>query len=95
MVFLIKKKIGHNLRSGWRENKMASTYICKKCGTIFRTASPIEYDLFILEHKSKCNGKFESIWKNYDKMTLSHQLKLGVSCRSGIHRKVYKGIIPY
>lgn len=48
---------------------MSSTFKCSKCAEIVRFSCQSELDEYIQEHKKICSGKFESVWKNYDKMT--------------------------
>ena len=56
---------------------MASTYKCNKCGIMFRTSNPFEFVDEKIEHKKICDGKWESIWKNMDKMTNEEKVMLG------------------
>lgn len=49
---------------------MGTTFKCDKCGEMFRLCgNQFELDEYQREHNKKCSGKFENIWKNYDKMS--------------------------
>lgn len=48
---------------------MGSTFKCDKCGEMVRVCNESELEEYQKEHNEKCSGKFESIWKNYDKMS--------------------------
>ena len=49
---------------------MGSTYKCNKCDVCFRVHSFEELEYYQREHNEKdgCNGKLESLWKNYNKI---------------------------
>ena len=53
-----------------------TTLICDKCGEAVRVSSEYELTLFMAEHKLKCGGEIESLWKDYDKMTNEEKDKL-------------------
>jgi len=55
---------------------MGTTFICEKCREAVRIWGESELTLFISEHKLKCDGKIESLWKNYDKMSNDERERL-------------------
>ena len=46
-----------------------SIFKCEKCDFTARVASYGELDVYQKDHEVLCDGKLESIWKGYDKMT--------------------------
>ena len=46
-----------------------STQKCNVCSDCVRICSREELDEYQREHNKKCSGRFESLWKDYDKMT--------------------------
>jgi len=55
-----------------------STYACNICGDAIRISSLMELKEFQEFHnkREKCNGKYESIWKDYDRMSDEQKDKL-------------------
>jgi hypothetical protein len=47
---------------------MGSTYKCNKCDECIRVHSQEEYDHYQEEHNKVCDGRYKSIWDDYDKM---------------------------
>ena len=46
-----------------------STFKCRKCEFTVRVASYEDLDVYQKDHNILCDGKLESIWKDYDKMS--------------------------
>jgi hypothetical protein len=53
-----------------------STFKCNKCENCIRVSSLEEFEEYQQEHNKTCDGKFESLWKDYDKMTKEVKEKL-------------------
>lgn len=70
---------------------MSSTFKCTDCECTVRVSSQEELDECQKEHSIICKGKFESIWKNYDKMTKQeiHEMAKKVI----FHKGVLKGVL--
>ena len=55
----------------------SSTFRCNKCDECFRVSNYDEFKVLWDEHKQTCDGEFENVWKNRDKMTDKEREELG------------------
>ncbi len=52
-----------------------STYKCSSCEFTVRVSSWQELEEYQQEHSHTCNGTLESIWKDYNKMSMKEKKK--------------------
>ena len=52
-----------------------STFKCKKCDFTVRVATYEKLHVYQKDHEILCDGKLESIWKDYDKMPYEEKEK--------------------